>query len=125
MRLIARKFRTAWLCSVAAVGSSLACAGCASMVLTGDGARVAAIFYAPGGCQSLGIVTVQAPGSAASSLSDEELMRYGMSYLRNKAAALGATHVHVIRPQLGPPGGDRSQARMSGTAYRCPRRYAK
>jgi hypothetical protein len=56
-------------------------------------------------------------------VSNEELVRFAMNDLRNRAAKLGANYIQHDSPQLGVAGGDggstTSTATVSGTAYLC------
>ena len=53
-------------------------------------------------------------------ISNDSLMQYAMNDARNKAAELGATHVHLSTPQLGGANGTTTTATVMAVAYKCP-----
>lgn len=111
-----------WLLSLPAVALvTLTGLGCSTAGLTAQGLRVVAVYETPPNCQVLGMVTGQGGGSFGGGwISNDRLIEYAMNDLRNKAAAMGATHVQASPPQLGQSEGTTSTATVIGTAYRCP-----
>jgi hypothetical protein len=101
------------------IGATTACM--TTSELTGAGARVVTIYNPPTGqCQMLGTVTGQGGGAFGGAyISNDDLINYAMNDMRNKAAAMGATHVQSSPPQLGQADGTTTTATVIGTAYWC------
>lgn len=72
-------------------------------------------------CKELGFVSGKGGGAFGGMISDADLQRYAMNDMRNKAAAMGATH--VVPSNGGTSGGlwASTQGNISGTAYKCPK----
>lgn len=115
----------------AAAACSVVVLGCQTAHLSSKGANVATSSTAPvdagwdpASCTQLGYVVGRGGGSFGGGwISNEELVRYAMNDLRNKAAALGANYVQHDSPGMGQSGSGgattTSTATVSGTAYRC------
>lgn len=113
-------------CSVPRIVSALVlCAFCACagsldkrVVLRPEAARVELVTGQPEGCQSLGDVV----GSASIEGDKDQATLEARNDVRNKAAALGATHV-ALQTSSGEskPGmwAARHEMTLSGVAYRC------
>jgi hypothetical protein len=108
-----------FLLSALGIGVAPACMTTAE--LTGGGAQVVTIYNPPAGqCQMLGTVTGQGGGAFGGAwISNDDLINYAMNDMRNKAAAMGATHVQASPPQLGQADGTTTTASVVGTAYLC------
>lgn len=101
----------------------LALTGCATAEVNTAGAQVALTPNAPDAkCQSLGTVFGQGGGALGGAyIANAELMQYAINDARNKAAALGATHLQTTPPQFGTAGqGVTTTATVMGYAFRCP-----
>ncbi len=111
--------------------AALFLAGCATADLTNEGAQVAtsntapsAEGYDPHRCRSLGFVVGRGGGSFGGAwISNEDLVKYAMNDLRNKAAEMGANYIQHDTPQMGVAGDQNgtttSTVTISGTAYHC------
>jgi hypothetical protein len=101
---------------------------CSTPELTPMGRGVIALTTPPNGeCRALGSVT----GDGRGPYSSGSLVEYATNDVRNRAAELGATHVHTMPPTFGysgnytagPSGGQGSagvsSATLTGTAYVC------
>lgn len=94
---------------------------CATAKLTSGGARVA-VANDPQvvECENLGPVVGTGGGALLGGyVPNDKLVTYAMNDARNKAAALGATHITLSAPQLGGMEGTTTTATVSGVAYRC------
>lgn len=95
--------------------------GCTYSDLTAGGRTVVA---APNlkvqHCRHLGTVVGKGGGGGGGWVTNQSLIRYAMNDVRNKAAAMGATHVVTGNPTLGSSEGTTTSATVTGTAYRCP-----
>jgi hypothetical protein len=89
----------------------------AELSRAGSGVRLA--DGAPAGCDNLGHVVGKGGGGFGEWTANESLIEYAMNDARNKAAALGATHVALSPPQLGGNQHGISAATVTGFAYRC------
>lgn len=96
--------------------------GCSTAALSPAARNVLPLAAAPPAtCQNLGAVIGQGGGMFGGAyVSNDSLMEYAMNDARNKAAALGATHVQLASPQLGGASGTTTTATVMGVAYRCP-----
>jgi hypothetical protein len=72
-----------------------------------------------GDCEELGTFHGESGGVGGIYLADEKLIEYAYNDLRNKAAAVGATHVHAGEPTLGELDGVTNRGFVEGIAYRC------
>jgi Domain of unknown function (DUF4156) len=110
------------------ITSVLFITACSTPELTPMGRGVIALGTPPGEhCRALGLVT----GEGRGPYSPGSLVEYATNDARNRAAELGATHVHTMPPALGysanytsgSSGGQGaagvSSATLTGTAYRC------
>jgi hypothetical protein len=113
------------LAAWAATTCVLAPLGCSVPKLTGVGNAVVATqaTVAPD-CVPLGTVVGKGGGFGGSWISNEDLMSYALTDMRNKAAELGANTVQHGQPQLGISGNNgkstTTSATVVGTAYQCP-----
>jgi hypothetical protein len=108
--------------------------GCATADLSAAGERIATAQSAPvdagwdpASCKQLGYLVGRGGGSFGGGwITNEDLIRYAMNDLRNKAAAMGANYVQHDSPSLGQSGSNgsttTSTATVSGTAYSCARK---
>lgn len=113
--------KTCWSIGLVLAASCLVPA-CKTASLTSAGAQVAPTRDTlPAECKTLGLVTGKGGGAFGGAyVSNEDLIEYAMNDLRNKAAALGATHVRNDPPQLGSGDGTTTSVTITGTAYDCP-----
>lgn len=124
------RLRAAWLV-VGALAAPAFLGGCRTSELTAIGAKVHTSQsapvdhgYAPASCKNLGYVVGTGGGAFGGGwISNEELVRYAMNDLRNKAAAMGANYIQHDSPQMGIAGNKdgvaTTTATVSGTAYYC------
>jgi hypothetical protein len=87
-------------------------------------AQVAIARQPPGpGCKTLGYIVGEGGGSGAFGgkwVSNDKLIEYAETDLRNKASDLGGNYVEIdSAPTLGNSHGTTSTATLSGTAFRC------
>ena len=96
--------------------------GCSTAALSPSGSNVVPLASAPAAtCHNLGTVIGQGGGTFGGAfIRNDSLMQYAMNDARNKAAALGATHVQMATPQLGAGDGTTTTATVMAVAYRCP-----
>ena len=95
--------------------------GCSYAELTAAGRRVlAAPNLKVQHCRLIGTVVGQGGGGGGGWVGNASLIQYAMNDLRNKAAAMGATHVVTGNPTFGTREGTTTSATVTGTAYRCP-----
>jgi hypothetical protein len=72
-----------------------------------------------GDCEELGTVRGESGGVGGIYIADEKLIEYAYNDLRNRAAAVGATHVYAGEPTLGELDGVTNRGFVEGVAYRC------
>mgnify|MGYP001127614211 CR=1 FL=1 len=95
-------------------------ASCSYSSLSGGGASVvAAPNLTVTHCRYIGTVVGEGGGGGGGWVTNSSLIKYAMNDLRNKAAAMGATHVVTASPQLGSTQGTTTSATVTGTAYDC------
>ena len=100
--------------------TSVASASCSySRLSTGGAEVIAAPNLRVSHCRYLGTVVGQGGGGGGAWVVNSSLIKYAMNDLRNKAAAMGATHVVTGNPQLGSHKGTTNSATVTGTAYDC------
>lgn len=92
---------------------------CTYAELSRAGTAVRITDGAPPGCQNLGVVIGKGGGGGGLFVANESLVEYAMNDARNKASALGATHVTLSPPQLGGGKDGTTSATVTGFAYRC------
>ncbi|MBS2029294.1 MAG: DUF4156 domain-containing protein [Deltaproteobacteria bacterium] len=98
-------------------------AGCATAPINSAGYSVQVVGKAlDDTCQSLGQVVGEGGGSFGGDLiANDRLVEYATNDARNKAGAMGATHLMLNPPQLGATAnGTTSTATVTGIAYKCP-----
>lgn len=98
--------------------STLPLAGCATVALTPEAAKVIVVTSAPSACRSLGSVFGQGGGywTVGEFVPNEKLVESAMADARNKAAKLGATHVLAGPVQIT---GESTTATVTATAFAC------
>lgn len=75
----------------------------------------------PQGCVDVGHVTGEGGGTFGGAwISNDSLIEYAMTDMRNKAGDRGANYVQHDPPSLGDGDGTTTTATVSGEAYRCP-----
>jgi hypothetical protein len=97
-------------------------AACTYSDLTPAGTSVLAVASRPNEpCKSLGAITGKGGGYTGAFVSNEELVEYARNDLRNKAGALGATHVLEHAPSFGSTGDSNTttSATLTGEALDC------
>jgi hypothetical protein len=115
------KLRIAFLCA----GGALALAGCLAKGLSDAGAGVTTTRQAPRGCARLGEVVGSSGSALRGDLSSPHDLDLGArNDLRNRAAALGADTVQMVRregvtPQTFAGQSAPTQVRYTGIAWRC------
>jgi hypothetical protein len=94
-------------------------AGCATVALSPEAARVAVVTSAPEACKPHGNVFGQGGGywTVGEFVPNEKLVESAMADARNKAAKLGATHVLAGPVQIT---GESTTATVTATAFACP-----
>jgi hypothetical protein len=102
--------------------ASLVLFACSTAALSPAAKNVLPLAAAPpAACQNLGAVIGQGGGVIGGAyISNDSLMQYAMNDARNKAADLGATHLHFSAPQLGGGNGTTTTATVMAVAYKCP-----
>jgi hypothetical protein len=120
--MILRSVSVFGLVSMAALGVLGSCAGTMDkrVTLRPEATRIELVTGRPEGCQALGDVI----GSASVEGDKEQAMQEARNDVRNKAAALGATHVELqstSNEKKGGMWGARYEMTLSGVAYGCAR----
>ncbi|HET7499725.1 MAG TPA: DUF4156 domain-containing protein [Kofleriaceae bacterium] len=113
------------LASVTALGALGALGGCAGfrekrVALRPEASHVELMTGRPDGCQALGDVI----GSATVEGDKEQAIQEARNDVRNKAAALGATHIELQTTSNERKSGmwhAQYEITLSGVAYRCAR----
>ena len=99
--------------------------GCASVDLTPEGSSVQVVETIDKDCESLGMVFGEGGSSwkGGAYYKNSSLLEYAQNDLKNKAAALGATHIVVKTSNFGHVngqyGGTVTGANLSASSYRC------
>lgn len=105
--------------------------GCASVELTPAGQNVQVVENVDESCESLGMVFGEGGSSwkGGAYYKNSSLLQYAQNDLKNKAAALGATHIVVKTSNFGHVngryGGTVTGANLSASSYKCSKDLAK
>lgn len=105
--------------------SALFVTGCASVQLTPAGHEVKVVEEVDRDCESLGMVFGEGGSSwkGGAYYKNSSLLQYAQNDLKNKAAAMGATHIVVKTSNFGHVngqyGGTVTGANLSASSYRC------
>jgi hypothetical protein len=103
-----------------ALGCALTLTACVRASVSEMGARITVVDTPMSqDCEVVGEVRGQSGGAGGVYLADEKLIEYAYNDLRNRAADLGATHVHAGEPTLDELDGVTHRGIVDGTAYRC------
>jgi len=101
------------------LGMALAACGTYSSLKPGAQAVTATTARPRGKCESLGNVTGKGGGASGGYVSNEDLIQYAITDLRNKGAERGATHVVYSAPVMGGNQGTTTSAMVIGEALKC------
>jgi Domain of unknown function (DUF4156) len=71
-------------------------------------------------CEYLNEVVGKGGGAGGGFVLNEKLLAYALIDLKNKAAALGATHIKQSTPSYGTGEGTTTSVMITGSAYKCP-----
>ncbi len=93
---------------------------CTYAQLSPTGSEVRVVVQAPQeSCKNLGPVIGEGGGGGGGFVRNDALMEHALNDARNKAAAMGATHLQTNGPQLGSGGHTTISATVMGVAFRC------